>query len=127
MARSLRVNMRNLRGSSGQHKSPYGKSHNFLLRTPISMILDFPESLFRGLSNPTKNKPQDKQVQVLCQRVSLMLALGFGQFEHLRLVCDLCCIPLDSTAYLYSGSREYNHFNHLSLQCLHMSFLLNIT
>jgi hypothetical protein len=34
--------------------------------------------------------------------------------------------PLDSTAYLYSRSREYNHFNHLSLQCLHMLFLLNI-
>ena len=28
---------------------------------------------------------------------------------------------------LYSTSREYNHFNHLSLQCLHMPFLLNIS
>jgi hypothetical protein len=30
------------------------------------MILDFSESLFRGLSNPVENKPQDQQVQVLC-------------------------------------------------------------
>ena len=28
---------------------------------------------------------------------------------------------------LYSRSREYNYFNHLSLQCLHMPFLLNIS
>jgi hypothetical protein len=28
---------------------------------------------------------------------------------------------------LNSRSKEYNHFNHLSLQCLHMSLLLNIT
>ena len=103
------------------------KSHNFLLRTPFLVILDFPESLFQGLSNPTKNKPQNQQVQVLCHCISLMLTLGFGQFEHLRLVYDSCCIPLDSMTYLYSRSREYNHFSHLSLQYLHMSFLLNIS
>ena len=41
------------------------KRYNFLLRTSFSVILDFPESLFRGLSNPAKNKPQDQKVQVL--------------------------------------------------------------
>ena len=49
-----------------QHRSPYGKSHNFLLRTPFTVILDFSESLFRGLSNPAENKLQDQLVQVQC-------------------------------------------------------------
>ena len=53
------------RSSEKQHRSPHRKHHNFLLRTPFSVILDFTESLFRGLSNPAENKPQDQQVQVL--------------------------------------------------------------
>ena len=42
------------------------KRHNFLLRTPFLVILDFSESLFRGLSNFAENKPQDQKVQVVC-------------------------------------------------------------
>jgi hypothetical protein len=48
-----------------EHKSPRRKSHNFLLRTPNSMILDSMESLFRGASIPTENKLQNHQVHVL--------------------------------------------------------------
>jgi hypothetical protein len=40
-------------------------NHNFLLRTPNSMILDSMESLFRGSSISTENKLQNHQVHVL--------------------------------------------------------------
>lgn len=35
--------------------------------------------------------------------------------------------PLDSTIFLYSRSKEYVYFNHLSIQQLYMLFLLNIS
>ena len=44
--------------------------HNFWLRSPILVILDSMESLFRGLSNPTEIKLQNHFIKLLSSHVS---------------------------------------------------------
>jgi hypothetical protein len=88
------------------------------------MILDILESLFKGLSNPTNNKPKDQQVQVLCifSHVSTRCSISLSTWD---LSNYSCCIPLHSTTYLYSRWKGYVYL--IESLSLHMPYLLNIS
>jgi hypothetical protein len=91
------------------------------------MILDFSKKFVSRAIQPSREQaPRSNSAGVVLSvfsHVSTWVRLVWALETCLRFLLHL----LDSTAYLYLRSREYNHFNHLSLQCLHMPFLLNIT
>jgi hypothetical protein len=80
--------------------------------------------LTSGLSTPIDPKTILRARGVLeCLSYDLVLILELSIFLRLTRFASLFTVR----HILNSRSKEYNHFNHLSLQCLHMSLLLNIT